>query len=70
MSKVVYEQNTPSTTWTITHNLGKFVVHDVHIAVGMDYVKAFPANVTQTSNELVLTWSSPQAGRVIYASQS
>lgn len=65
--KAIFEQSTPSATWTITHNLGKFVVHDVQIYDGPDLHKILPLNATQTINELVLTFSSAQTGQVVYA---
>ena len=58
--------NTPSTTWDVTHNLGKFVTSDVFIDDGAGRkVKVFPQDVIHISDSVLrITFSSPKIGYV------
>ena len=62
-----HNQSSPSTTWTITHNLGTTeVVIDTSILVGSpgELTKAQPAEMAVfDSNTVNVTWSIAQAGR-------
>lgn len=57
---------TPSDTWIVNHNLGKFVTGDVFIDDGAGRkVKAFPLSVVHVSEtQLKITFSSPKIGYV------
>ncbi len=58
-------QTTPSTVWTIEHNLGVQPIHDIWVIDGGVYSKIYPANVVHIDdNTLQLTFSSPQTGQV------
>jgi hypothetical protein len=55
----------PTTTWTITHNLGtKDVSVDAIILTGGNLEKAIPLTQTATDNNTVtITWSVAQEGK-------
>ena len=61
-----HDQSSPSTTWTITHNLGTTeVAMDVYIDVGSpaDRTKAQPdTQVVVDANTVKVTWSLAQSG--------
>ena len=61
-----HTQSTPSTTWTITHNLNTTsVVTDTSINFGGNLEKILPLNVVLTdANTLTVTFSSAQTGKV------
>ena len=58
--------NTPSTTWTVTHNLGVSVNADVLVELDGVLQKGYPANMTQNAarTTLTITWTLPRTGRV------
>ena len=58
--------NTPSDTWIVDHQLGKFVASDVFVDDGAGRkVKVFPLSVVHVSdNQLKITFSSPKVGFV------
>lgn len=56
-----YTQTTPSTTWTITHFLGRYPI--VRVFVGNQEIQ--PASITFDSlNQVTLTFSQPYVGQV------
>jgi hypothetical protein len=66
MTTLTHIQSTPSSTWTITHNLNSYVACDTRTYDGPALVKTLAANMTQTLNVLTVTWSSAQTGEVTY----
>ena len=60
----IHTQETPGTTWTITHGLDTDrVTIDCAIVVSDEYVKALPESITYTDNNTVtVSWSSNQQG--------
>ena len=66
IGSITHFQSTPSTTWTITHNLNSInLVFNVIVDLGGGVMKPIlPADVTFTSsNVLTLTFSTPRSGR-------
>ena len=64
-----YQQNTPSSVWTIYHALGvePLVEINAHDDNGV-LQKAFPLTVVQLdANTVEITWSSPRTGFVNFA---
>lgn len=56
----IFNQSIPSTTWTITHNLGKFC--SVEVVSASNIIKY--GNVTYiNSNSLTITFSAPFSGK-------
>ena len=56
----IFNQSIPSTTWTITHNLGKFCSVEV---VSASHIIKY-GNVTYiNSNSLTITFSAPFSGK-------
>ena len=64
-----HDQSSPSTTWTITHNLGTSTpVVDCWVDVAGTMTKIMPLSVEATSNAVVtITFSSAYAGRALVA---
>lgn len=63
-----HTQTTPSTTWTITHNLGVTEpIVDVWIDNGSGLLeKIIPLNVSATNNtEVVITFSTAKSGTAL-----
>lgn len=58
-----FEQTTPATVWTITHNMGGFAVIDVYCTVDGKEQKILPA-ITNTisANVVELTFSTARSG--------
>jgi hypothetical protein len=58
-------QSTPSTTWTVTHNLGVKPINDVWVTVNGVNSKAIPLQVLPVNdNVLTITFATPQVGGV------
>lgn len=59
-----FEQTTPSTTWVITHGLGRFVLLDVIILINGERHVVQPADIEHSLdlNTVTITFSSPQVG--------
>lgn len=58
-SAFVFTQASPSSTWTINHNLGVNPICEVFSVGGVNVI----ATVTNTSlNQTIITFASPQAG--------
>lgn len=65
-----HTQVTPSTTWTIVHNLSgggaMFPVVDVFTTIGGNTVKVMPLAVTKIdSNTVEVTFTTAQAGEAV-----
>lgn len=61
-----YIQSTPSTTWTINHNLGSKPMVDVLLEINGVMQKVYPLSITHTSdNTVVVTWSLARTGRAV-----
>ena len=58
--------DTPSDTWVVNHNLGRFVTSDVFVDDGAGRkVKVFPQSVVHVSETVLrITFSSPKVGYV------
>ena len=66
MAKYQHDQSVASTTWTITHNLGKKPVFDVLVDISGNLTKAFPQYVEYVSdNQVELTFSTSYSGKAI-----
>lgn len=60
-----HEQDTPSDTWTVNHNLSRSVIHDVAIDYDGQLEKVLPLGVTHPDNNtLVIQFSQPFTGTV------
>lgn len=59
----VYNQTSPSTTWTVTHNLGER--YPAIVVFDLDGNVIIPTNISaQSTSTLVVTFSSAQTGKV------
>lgn len=58
-----YNQVTPATTWTITHNMD-LTGCSVEVLIDVEglYEPILPVSITKTANEVVLTFSTARAG--------
>lgn len=61
----IFEQNTPSTSWVITHNLGRLVNVDTAINYSGNLEKALPNKIVADPdlNTITITWTSTQTGK-------
>ena len=57
----LYTQNTPAATWTIYHNLGRFPAAIKTIIGGVEWETD---EECPDKNTIVITWATPQKGRV------
>jgi hypothetical protein len=58
-----YIQSTASAVWTINHNLGAYASSDILVLNNGVLQKALPLSIVQSSsNQLVITFTSPFAG--------
>jgi hypothetical protein len=63
----IHEQVTPSTEWTVVHDLNRYVVSDVFFDEGLDGTleKVLPASVRYIdANTLKIFFTEPQIGKV------
>lgn len=66
-----HTQETASTTWTITHNMNLAGCSvEILIENGGLFEPMFPASVTKTVNEVVVTFSTPRQGRAVVRGSS
>lgn len=61
----IFEQSTPSTSWVITHNLGRLVNVDTMIDYNGNLEKALPSKIVADPdlNTITITWTSTQTGK-------
>jgi len=66
MASYNFTQVSPSSAWTVTHNLNRpQVACDVFVDVGGDLTKVMPVSVAHSSdNALTVTFSEAQTGVV------
>lgn len=64
-----FEQNTPSSVWTIFHGFGTKPLVDVNVILNGVVTKAFPmAIIHDDDNNVTISWSSPYKGIASLAS--
>lgn len=58
-----HTQSTPSTTWSLEHNLKDYPLIDVYIDVDGGIQKIIPLEISYVDmNNCIITFSSPQTG--------